>query len=71
MKKLQLTELSDDEYYLIGNEEYGLEPAMYVSERGAFRTIGTDQYYRLAPDEFVIKLEMPFFWRGEKWKDTK
>lgn len=62
MKKLKLTDLAEDEFYLIGNEENGMEPARYDSTTGNFKVIGTASQYELDPDEFVIKLDMPFGW---------
>lgn len=62
MKKLKPTELAEDEYYLIGNKVNGMEPARYDSGTGNFKVIGTASQYELEPDEFVVKLDMPFGW---------
>lgn len=62
MKKLKPTELAEDEYYLIGNEENGMEPARYDASTGSFKIIGTASQYKLEPDEFVVKLDMPLGW---------
>lgn len=62
MKKLKLTELTEDEYYLIGNRENGMEPAMYDASTGNFKIIGTASQHELESDEFVIKLDIPYGW---------